>query len=350
MIDESVKLAILEASAQRGEQRRRFMKLAGGAAAAAGAMSFLAGCDDNNDNNNSGNTPTPTPTATATPTPSPTPTPTPTPTSGVADVDIFNFALNLEYLEANFYLTAAFGAGLTSADTSGTGRLGQALGGRKVNFTDTAIMLFAREIAVDELAHVRYIRSVLGSSAVAQPTVNIAGGPNGAFTAAARAAGVVGPNGTFDPYASDENFLLAASLLSDVGVTAYKGSARLITNPVYIEAAAGLLATEAYHSGLLRTNLYGKGLQEPNLDLAGKEAKISDARDALDGPSDDDQPIILNGKANIVPANENGIVFGRTAAQVLNVVYLNAAAVTAGGFLPNGANGTINTSGANTRD
>ena len=38
--------------------------------------------------------------------------------------------------------------------------------------------------------------------------------------------------------------------------------------------------------------------------------------------------------ANIVPADSNAIAFVRTPGQVLNVVYLNKAAVTGGGFFP----------------
>ena len=100
---------------------------------------------------------------------------------------------------------------------------------------------------------------------VAQPAINIDGGANGAFTAAARAAGIVSGTGTFDPYASDENFLLAAFIFEDVGVTAYKGAAPLIAQSLLIDAAAGILATEAYHAGLIRTVLYAKGIATPSL-------------------------------------------------------------------------------------
>ena len=56
----------------------------------------------------------------------------------------------------------------------------------------------------------------------------------------------------------------------------------------------------------------------------------------------------INGGAasNIVPADSNGIVFGRTAGDVLNVAYLNAGAVSSGGFFPAGVNGNIKTSTA----
>ena len=63
---------------------------------------------------------------------------------------------------------------------------------------------------------------------------------------------------------------------------------------------------------------------------------ISAARDSLGGTGLD-QGILVNGAANIVPADSNGLVFARTAAQVLNIVYLSPSGA-AGGFFPNGVN------------
>nr|MBA2532093.1 ferritin-like domain-containing protein [Nocardioidaceae bacterium] len=158
------------------------------------------------------------------------------------------------------------------------------------------------------------------------------------FTAAARAAGLIGPGQTFDPYANENNFLLAAFIFEDVGVTALKGAAPLINNKTYLEAAAGILAVEAYHAATIRTSLYEKGLR-------AAANKISAARDSLDGTSDLDQGIGNDDVANITPADKNAIAFSRSAAQVLNVVYLTPQERRQGGFFPDGVNGSINTSG-----
>jgi len=229
----------------------------------------------------------------------------------------------------------------------GVGTQGTVTGGRKVNFTDPVVAAYAREIAGDEIAHVAFLRSALGTAAVAMPSINIDGSATGAFTAAARAAKVVGATGTFDPYASDENFLLGAFIFEDVGVTAYKGASPLLTNKTYLEAAAGILAAEAYHAGLVRTVLYSKGMATPSLrTIAGQ---ISDARDSLDGSSDDDQGITSSDatQSNIVPTDSNGIAYSRSTGAVLNIVYLNNASVSMGGFFPAGVNGAIRTSAAN---
>ena len=68
--------------------------------------------------------------------------------------------------------------------------------------------------------------------------------------------------------------------------------------------------------------------------------KISDLRDAADGPGDKDQGLLLNGLANIVPTDENGIAYSRTVQEVLNIVYLGGAAANFV-FFPNRLNGML---------
>lgn len=266
-----------------------------------------------------------------------------TQTQTVSDEDILNFALNLEYLEAQFYSFAAYGHGLEPALLNGTGAQGGVKGGAKVAFNDPIVHRYAREIARDEREHVIFLRSALGSAKVAQPVIDIDGtDPNGSFSTAARAAGLVGPGVAFNPYANDINFLLGAFIFEDVGVTAYHGAAPLLTSKTYLSAAAGILAAEAYHASLVRTVLYAKGQIMPNA-ISSANA-ISNARDSLDGPTDDDQGITMGIEVNIVPLDQNGLAFARTTGQVLNIVYLNGQATTQGGFFPAGVNGTINTS------
>ena len=285
-----------------------------------------------------------------------------------ADMDILNFALNLEYLEAQFYAFAATGAGLPASQLTGTngtagttGTPGAVSGGRQVAFTDPLVANYAREIAADEAAHVAFLRTTLGSAAVAQPALDIGSTATGAFSVAARAAGLIGAGAAFDPYASDENFLLAAFIFEDVGVTAYKGAAALLSSKAYLDAAAGLLGVEAYHASIIRTTLYAKGIATPSLRTSADA--ISNARDRLDGTSDDDQGIspaaltagtaplapALQGQvaSNIVPTGADGLAYGRTPGTVLNIVYLNSAAVSSGGFFPAGLNGIYKTSAAN---
>ncbi|MFD5096314.1 ferritin-like domain-containing protein [Amycolatopsis thailandensis] len=268
---------------------------------------------------------------------------------GVSDGAVLNFALNLEYLEAEFYLHAVTGKGLADSLTTGTGTRGGVTGGRAVKFKTKAAKQYAQEIAGDEKAHVEFLRTALGSAAVSRPAIDL----QSSFTAAAQAAGLVRKGQSFDAFACEENFLLAAYLFEDVGVTAYKGAAPLITNKTYLEAAAGILAVEAYHAANIRSALYQHsggilGLGLLGRDLREASVKLSNARDSLDGKTDLDQGVVDNdGRANIVPTDANGIAYSRTPGQVLNIVYLNPKAVTSGGFFPKGVNGDVNTSDPN---
>ncbi|WP_221089387.1 ferritin-like domain-containing protein [Deinococcus aquaedulcis] len=261
------------------------------------------------------------------------------------DATIFNFALNLEYLEAAFYLAAT--GRLQELDAAGgnsskvilpagfTGRNGDG-----VKFASGDVRDYANEIASDELAHVRVIRKVLGVGAVSQPTLDL--GP--AFAAAGAAASGGAITG-FNPFANDLFFLHGAFIFEDVGVSAYKGAARLLTDAGAggnLENAAGILAVEAYHAGMIRTLLHQQRNTDvtPTLKVADVVQAISNLRDSVDGPLDLDQGIVEKGAANIVLADTNGIAYSRTPRQVGNIVFL-APNAAKGGFFPEGLSGNF---------
>ena len=253
---------------------------------------------------------------------------TSTPASAQAanlDIAVLNFALNLEYLEAEFYIRAVTGDGLAAADTYGLGIQGGVTGGRAVSFDTPAIQQYAQEIAQDELNHVRFIRNVLAAEAVSEPTIDL----TNSFNTLAQAAGL---GDSFDPFASENDFLLGSFIFEDVGVTAYRGAAPLLTSKDVLSAAAGILAVEAYHASEIRVLLLQRGFD-------AEVQKISDLRAVLSGAADD-QGILLNDVANIVPTDSNSLVFSRTTRQVLNIVY-GAAHATNGLFFPAGLNGSI---------
>jgi hypothetical protein len=255
-------------------------------------------------------------------------------TPPLTDANILNFALNLEYLEAEFYLRAAFGTGLSEADIGGVGTLGPVWGGPKVPFTNPTLRQYAQEIATDEQNHVRFLRAALGKNAVARPTIDLLD----SFTTAARAAGVIGPDQLFNPFLNENSFLLAAFIFEDVGVTAYHGAAPYIQNKDYLAAASGILAVEAYHSGAVRTLLIALGLSGPANKISALRAAASEAIGGL--TAGDDQGITLNGVAHLVPADANSIAFARTPQEVLNIVYLGGPSGYYG-FFPTRLNGAI---------
>ena len=129
--------------------RRTFLAGAGTAAAAT-----LAGCSSGP--GSAGTTTVTVPTAGTPPT--------------YSDIDILNFALNLEYLEAEFYLRAATGSGIPAADTGNS--TATVTGGSKLTGLTTAQQEYVNIIAQDEYNHVKFLRSALGSAAVARPAID----------------------------------------------------------------------------------------------------------------------------------------------------------------------------------
>ncbi len=256
------------------------------------------------------------------------------------DADVAQFALNLEYLEAEFYTYAYYGYGIDDprlpggpigVDGAGTPGTVTVKSNPKVNFSDPKIAQYALEIGGDERNHVKLFRgflSAVGVQPVARPKIDLLN----SFNTAAQAAGI-GPS--FDPFANDVNFLLGAFIFEDVGVTLFGGAAKLLSNKDLLDTAAGVLAVEAYHAGNIRVNVFAAG-SGPQ----GIAQKISDLRKSLSGANDDQGVVDSNGNANIVPTGADGTAFRRTTRQGLNIVY-GAANASSGLFFPNGLNGDI---------
>ena len=270
--------------------------------------------------------------------PTPTPAPTPTPSAGPTDVDILNFALNLEYLEAEFYLRAVTGNGLGAADIGANP--GATTGGAQVSFQTAAIKAYAMEIAADEQSHVRFLRSAitsLGGTPVDKPAIDL----TNSFNLAASAAGI---GASFNPFADENSFIVGAFTFEDVGVTAYNGAVTLIKNKqVVLAAAAAIHATEAYHAAEIRTLLvYGN---PANLAAATAISALRGRASAVVAGGTGAAEVAPTSKT-IVPLDSNSLAFHRNTDQVLHIVYLNGTAgiVSAGGFFPSGMNGTIHAS------
>ncbi|MBE2314621.1 ferritin-like domain-containing protein [Solirubrobacter sp. CPCC 204708] len=122
------------------------------------------------------------------------------------DVAILNYALTLEYLEAEFYTQAEARAGLS----------GELLG-------------FAQVVGQHERSHVAGLREALGSAAVKKPKFNFRGTTENA-----------------------QDFAATAQLLEDTGVAAYKGQAAAIRSNAVLTAALAIHAVEARHAAWIR--------------------------------------------------------------------------------------------------
>ena len=155
------------------------------------------------------------------------------PTVTPSILDVLNFALNLEYLEASFYAYVTTGGGLPSADMGSNP--GTVTGGAQVAFTNPEVASLAAQLASDEAKHVAFLRSTIssiGGTPVAMPSLNLAAG------------------GTVN---SDVTFLAAARQLEAVGVSAYIGGAQYLTaSTTALTYAAQILDTESQHAGFIR--------------------------------------------------------------------------------------------------
>lgn len=138
---------------------------------------------------------------------------------------ILNFALTLEYLEAEFY---KMGVAAYSTALAGTPAI--------------AALTLIRD---DENHHVTFLQSQLGNMAVAKPTFDFTA--NGAF-----------PN----PFATGnyDVFLALAQAFEDTGVRAYKGQAPfLLGNKGVLTAALNIHSVEARHASHIRQMRKARG-------------------------------------------------------------------------------------------
>ena len=129
---------------------------------------------------------------------------------GGKDVEIVNYALTLEYLEADFYQK---GAKMVSGLSSSQKKL-------------------IKEIGDNEQEHVDALAATaeqLGGTAVKKPKFDFG-----------------------QAFGSKTAFLKTANVLEDTGVSAYNGAAPLIESTDVLAAAGGIVQVEARHAALIR--------------------------------------------------------------------------------------------------
>ena len=127
------------------------------------------------------------------------------------DAEILTFALNLEYLEAEFYSLAASGQKLPPNEIGPNP--GPTTGGYKVRFENPHVAALALELQTEETKHVLFLQAALTAatgSFVSKPAVDF----HSSFPTLGVAAGL----GTgFDPFASDNNFGSSGNRVGDFG-------------------------------------------------------------------------------------------------------------------------------------
>ena len=128
-------------------------------------------------------------------------------------VDVLNFALTLEYLEAAFYPEGLSSRGLIPS----------------------SVRDVFRTIAEHEVAHVALLQGALGSAAVAKPAVD--------FTAGGQYP---------DVFSNFTTFLTLSITFEDLGVAAYKGQAGNLAGTPVLTTALQIHSVEARHAAEVR--------------------------------------------------------------------------------------------------
>ena len=170
---------------------------------------------------------------------------------GTADVmDVLNYALTLEYLEAEFYAQALLASGLLPPG--------------QVNMS-------IQTISKHETAHVNFLKTAIasaGGTPVDKPAFDFSGG-NGS-----------GEGPFKDAFTDLGLFLAVAQTFEDTGVRAYKGrAAELKGSGNVLTAALQIHSVEARHAAhlrLLRKEL-GSGVGDLKPWITGKESGINNA-------------------------------------------------------------------------
>ena len=197
--------------------RRKFLLFSGTAATAAMVLSSCDNDDDDINNSNQGIN------------------------LGSNDVGILNYAYALEQLEAAFY---------TQVVASGT-----------FSSFSAVEREYLQDIRDHEVAHREFFKA--------------------AITAAAASSIIPGltPKFTSDTFSSRANILATAKTFEDLGVAAYNGAGKLLTNPTYLGLAGKIVSVEARHAALIR-DLISNGTFS---DLTSLSAFGADNTKGLDG-------------------------------------------------------------------
>ncbi len=208
---------------------------------------------------------------------------------------VLQFALTLEYLEAEFYTRAVAAAGLIPAGAA------------------TGAITTIRDHENQHVAFLKTTIASLGKTPVSKPTFDFSAG-NGSM---------VGPFA--DVFLNYDTFLAVAQTFEDTGVRAYKGQApALLGTGGVLTAALNIHSVEARHASHIRQMRKARGANVKPW-ITGKESGIGAAVQAsYDGEELDTQANIkitnINGQNISVNAATEAFDEPLTKAQILAIV------------------------------
>ncbi|XP_075652716.1 ferritin-like catalase Nec2 [Castanea sativa] len=262
------------------------------------------------------------------------------------DVDLLEFPLNLEYLEAEFFLYGALGYGLDKFAPNLTLGGPTPIGGKRANlgpFTRDVI----KQFALQEVGHLRAIQSTV--KGFPRPLLNLSAESFAKVVDSAFETKLVP---CFDPYRNGLNFLLASYLIPYVGLTGYVGASAKLQDPKSKRLVAGLLGVESGQDAVIRALLYkyknikvrpyGKTVAEFTSRFSQLRDKLGNAGVKDEGlvvPKDEGAEGLITG--NVLAGDKYSVAYDRTPEEILRIVYGSGDERKPGGFYPKGADGRI---------
>lgn len=239
-------------------------------------------------------------------------------------VDVLNFALNLEYIEANLYSIVTTGSPISATlQGSAPGAIAGSPG--KLTLATTTTSIF-QALLNDEMNHIMQLRAAitsLGGTPISQPALNYA------------ANGMISTEKQL--YATTRQF-------TALGNSAYAGAASfLVSNPAVLTVASQILAAEGQHLGVVDFELN----VSPN--TMGAPSPAIDYQDNLPSAKQYFNVFQAGAPNANTTSHSPGLAPARDTHQVLGVAYGVSTpgtvspplGITKGGFLPQGANGNI---------
>ncbi|XP_057952643.1 desiccation-related protein PCC13-62-like [Malania oleifera] len=262
------------------------------------------------------------------------------------DVDLLEFPLNLEFLEAEFFLWGALGRGLDVVAPKLAMGGPSPLGARIANLDPLTRDIIA-QFAYQEVGHLRAIQSTV--KGFPRPLLDLSVKSFATVINSAFGRPLEPP---FDPYANSINYLIASYVIPYVGLTGYVGANPKLQGAVSKRLVAGLLGVESGQDAVIRTLLYEHALERVHpyeITVAEFTSRISELRDKLGHQGLKDEGLIVpkaegaEGKieGNVLVGNEYSISYDRTPEEILRIVYGSGDEHVPGGFYPKGGNGHI---------
>ncbi|KAJ3683717.1 hypothetical protein LUZ60_013944 [Juncus effusus] len=262
------------------------------------------------------------------------------------DIDQLQFALNLEFSEAEFFLFGALGVGLDTIDPK------LALGGPppvgvlKANLDDVTRQI-VEEFGYEEVGHLRAIISTVGG--FTRPLIDLSAKN---FANLMDIAFGYPLNPPFNPYLNTVNYLLASYVIPYLGINGYSGANVNIEGFATRKLIAGLLSVESAQDAVIRTLLYERKDQivfPYKYTVSEFTIQISNLRNQLGMCQNKDEGLVVPRQlgaemrtcSNIISADVSSTSYVRTPAEILRILYMTGDERVPGGFLPNGGNGKV---------